>query len=253
MELRKRASHDEIDFTGSKKIQKHFNISRKHRGNAASVDFHLFFILFRGYVSKQDWGTYLTSLNLFYGIFLSALLPSFLAIFAVYQELKTGTIKSALFSGHSRAKTIEAKIAFVSLYIVLLYTASAFLVVGSGVILGFDTAVSTIVHSFLSIFLVGIGASLFAPLMIFLTLLFKNFVAPLIIAFFGTIGSIVLLNIGNAFYYPWLLPANLFFRFISDDNISIWPPMIVFAIYFLVSSLLCITYFVRLDIDNKVG
>ena len=213
-----------------------------------------FFSYFSGDMfSEQNWGKYLTSLNLFYGIFLSALLPSFLAIFSVYQELKTGTIKTALFSGHSRIEIVGAKIAFVSLYIVLLYTVSAFLAVGSGLILGFDSSASTIVKSSLSIFMVGVCACLFAPLMIYLTLLCKNFVAPLIIAFFGTIGSIVLLNIGHAFFYPWLLPVNLFFRFISESSITIWAPMVVFAIYFLIFCLLSISYFVRLDVDNKLG
>ena len=213
-----------------------------------------FFSYFSGNMfSEQNWGTYLTSLNLFYGIFLSALLPSFVAIFAVYQELKTGTIKSALFSGRSRMKIISAKIAFVSLYVILLYAVSAVLAVASGMILGFETAISALVQSFASIALVGVCAALFAPLMIYLTLLFKNFVAPLIIAFFGTIGTIVLINIGNAFYYPWLLPANIFFRFISEGAISVWPPIIVFAVYFLIFSLLGISYFVRMDIDNKVG
>ena len=53
-----------------------------------------------------NWSNYINSLHLFYGIFLGALIPSFVAIFAVYYELKSGTIKNLITSPYSRVKIV---------------------------------------------------------------------------------------------------------------------------------------------------
>ncbi len=203
--------------------------------------------------SNANWGTYLNSLNLFYGIFLGAIIPSFVAIFSVYQELKSGTIKSVLFSGYDRVKIIAAKMIYVCLYIVSLYAVVGVLTVVSGVMLGFDASASVLVHTFLSMLFAGAVSALFVPIMVYLTLLFKSFVPPLVIAFLGTIGSVVMINIGNAFYYPWLLPTNIFFRFKESGIANISLPTVVFAAYFLLFAGLAVIRFVRIDIDNKVS
>lgn len=203
--------------------------------------------------SSPDWGTYLNSLNLFYGIFLGAIIPSFVAIFSVYQELKSGTIKSVLFSGHPRAKVIGAKIIFVCLYIIVIYAVVGVLTVVSGFVLGFDASAGTLIRTFLSMLFAGLTSALFVPIMMYLTLLLKSFIPPLVIAFLGTIGSVVMINIGNAFYYPWLLPTNIFFRFKESGFQNLGLPSLVFAAYFFVFAFLAVVHFVRMDIDNKVG
>ena len=203
--------------------------------------------------SSQSWSSYLTSLNLFYGIFLGALIPSFVAIFAVYQELKSGTIKTVLFSGYPRFQVILSKMIFVCIYIVAIYAVVGVLTVISGAALGFDMSAGVVIHNFLSMLLAGIASSLFVPIMIYLTLLIKSFIPPLVIAFIGTIGSVVMINIGNAFYYPWVLPTNIFFRFKESGLTNLLAPVILFAAYFIIFSALSVVRFVRMDMDNGAG
>lgn len=201
----------------------------------------------------DDWDAYTNSLNLFYGVFLSALIPSFVSIFSLYYEFKEGTIKTVLFSAYDRSLLIIAKLAFVCLYIIILYASAAFLTVLSGIPLGFDRSAASLARAFLHILLPGITSILFVPMMAYLTLLFKSFIPPLIIAFIGTIGSVALINIGNAFYYPWLVSTNLFFRMREMDQMSVLPPVILFLAYFLIFGIAVFYHFNRMDFDSRVS
>lgn len=202
--------------------------------------------------SDPNWNKYLTSLNLFYGIFLSGVIPSFLIITCVFSEFRSGTIKTTLFSGYSRKKIIISKISFICIYIILLYAAIATLSVILGLILGFESSIIAIVRAFLIMLAVGAAATIFVPIMGYLTLLFRSFVPPLILAFLGTIGSVVLINMGNAFYYPWLLPTSIFFLTVESGIQNILLPVIVLIVYFLVFLALSILHFDRMEIDNNV-
>lgn len=202
--------------------------------------------------SDPNWDKYLTSLNLFYGIFLSGVIPSFLVITSVFSEFRSGTIKTALFSGYSRKKIIVSKMAFVCIYIILLYAAIATLSVILGLVLGFGSSIIAIVRAFLIMLAVGAASMIFVPIMGYLTLLFRSFVTPLIITFLGTIGAVVLINMGNAFYYPWLLPTSIFFLSVESDMQNILLPVIVLIMYFVVFLTLSVLHFDRMEIDNKV-
>lgn len=212
-----------------------------------------FFVYMSGNAfTDPNWDTYLTSLNLFYGIFLSGIIPSFLVITSVFSEFRSGTIKTTLFSGYSRKRIIISKMVFVCIYIILLYAAIAILSVILGLILGFGSSIIDIVRAFLIMLAVGAAATIFVPIMGYLTLLFRSFVPPLILTFLGTIGSVVLINMGNAFYYPWLLPTSIFFLSVDSGIQNILLPVIVLIMYFLVFLTLSILRFDRMEIDNNV-
>ena len=89
---------------------------------------------------KHDWKAYTTSLHLFHGIFLGAIVPSFIAIFSIYHEIREGTMKNLLASPFSREKIIISKIVYVSVFVIGLYFLIAVLVILSGIMIGFDAS-----------------------------------------------------------------------------------------------------------------
>lgn len=195
------------------------------------------------------WQAYINSLHLFYGIFLGSLIPSFVAIFSIYYEFKEGTMKNLVTSPYSRVQIIVSKTLYVSVFIIGLYIAAAILVVFSGVLIGLDTSFQDVVHGLKMVIVPGMTTVVFVPLMIYVTLIFRNFVVPVIITFIGTVIGIPIINLGNSYFYPWMIPSNFFFRLENPDAVATLP--IVFLIgYIALFFLLSIIKFRRMDFDS---
>ena len=195
----------------------------------------------------NDWAAYTASLHLFYGVFLGGLIPSFIAIFSIYYEFKEGTIKNLLTSPHSKLKIILSKILYVCLFIALMYTIIAVLVVVSGLMLGFDSSASAILNSLKFVIIPGLSTIVFVPMMVFLTLLFKSFIPPLVFALIGTIAGLPLLNLGKAYYYPWTIPSNFFFKLRLTQPVSFLSPIILLSVYFSIFLVFSTIMFYRMD------
>jgi hypothetical protein len=195
------------------------------------------------------WYAYISSLHLFYGIFLGSLIPSFVAIFSIYYEFKEGTMKNLVTSPYSRTQIIISKTLYVSLFVIGLYIAAAILVVLSGVLIGLDTSFQDVVHGLKMVIIPGMTTVVLVPLMIFLTLVFRNFVVPVIIAFLGTVVGIPIINLVTSYFYPWMIPSNFFFKLANPDAV-VTLPIIFLTGYIALFFVLSIIKFRRMDFDN---
>jgi len=197
-----------------------------------------------------NWSNYINSLHLFYGIFLGALIPSFVAIFAVYYELKSGTIKNLITSPYSRVKIIAAKILYVMIFVALLYVAVGILVYLSGALAGLSMSFADALNVMKMVSVTGMTTIVLVPMMIYFTLVFKNFVVPVVITFLGTVIGIPIINLGQSYYYPWMIPSNFFFRFGNPGEADFTMPVICFAAFVALFFLISVVRFRRMDFDD---
>ena len=72
---------------------------------------------------------------------------------------------------------------------------------------------------------------LYEVITIYFTLVFKNFVVPVVITFLGTVIGIPIINLGQSYYYPWMIPSNFFFRFGNPVDADFTMPVICFAAF----------------------
>ena len=199
---------------------------------------------------RFEWHAYINSLHLFYGIFIGSLIPSFIAIFSIHYEFKEGTMKNLVTSPYSRTQIIVSKIIYVSVFVFLLYIGAAILVVLSGLLIGLETSVADAVNVLKLLIIPGMTTVVLVPMMIFLTLVFKNFVVPAIIGFMGTVVGIPIINLGKSYFYPWMLPSNFFFKLSSTDALDLTMPIIVFLGFYSLFFILSILRFTKMDFDS---
>ncbi len=197
-----------------------------------------------------EWSTYLTSLHLFYGIFLGSLIPSFIAIFSVYNEFKEGTMKNLVISPHTRVKLIVSKTIYVMLFIFLLYAGIAVLVLLAGMIIGLQTTFSDVLQVFKLVTLTGMTTVILVPMMIYFTLVSRNFAVPIVITFLATAVGLPIINMGQSYFYPWLVPSNFFFRLGSSDPVDFTMPIISLVVFTLLFFGLSVLRFRRMDFDK---
>ena len=124
-------------------------------------------------------------MNLFYGIFFSALIPSFIAIFSVYNEFKEGTMKNLVTSPFSRVQIIVSKILYGSVFVIGLYVIAAILAVVSGILIGLEPSVRNVVYGFKLVIVPGLTMVVFVPLMIYITPCLQKFRSPHHYRFYG--------------------------------------------------------------------
>ena len=196
------------------------------------------------------WYAYINSLHLFYGIFLGALIPSFIAIFSVYYEFKEGTIKNLLTSPHSRTQIIISKTLYISIFVVALYIAAAVLVILSGMLIGLETSFSDVVNVLKKIIVPGMATVILVPMMIYFTLVFRSFVVPVVITFLGTVVGIPIINLGKSYFYPWMLPSNFFFRVSNPEAGSYLMPVVIFVLFVGLFFILSTIKFRKMDFDD---
>lgn len=195
------------------------------------------------------WDTYIGSLHLFYGVFLGAFVPSFIAIFSVHTELKNGTMKNMVASPHSRLQIITAKTLYVMLFVAGLYIGVGVLVLASGLIIGLPTVASDIWRVLKLVTFIGITTTVLVPMMIYVTLLFRNFVVPLVITFLGIVVGIPLINMGQSYFYPWMLPSNFFFRLRNPEGMDFTGPVLLLLLIPAVFYWLSVLRFRKMDFD----
>ena len=199
---------------------------------------------------EPTWHNYINSLHLFYGVFLGSFVPSFVAIFTVYTEFKNGTMKNMIASPYNRLQIIIAKTVYVAVFVAVLYVGVGILVLVSGLIIGLPTAAADAWNVFKLVSVTGMTTVVLVPMMIYFTLVFRNFVTPIVITFLGTVVGIPIINMGNSYLYPWMLPSNFFFRLSNPSDASFAAPMVVFAVLLLVFTALSLLHFRRMDFDT---
>ena len=196
------------------------------------------------------WYAYVNSLHLFYGIFIGALIPSFIAIFSVFYEFSEGTIKNILTSPYSRTQIIVSKILYVFLFVIGLYIAAGVLVLLSGMLIGLETTFSDVIGVFKRVTITGMTTVVLVPMMIYITLLCRNFVLPVVVTFLGTAVGIPLINLGQSYFYPWMIPSHFFFRMSSSDPMDFSMPVITFVSFTTLFFVLSIIRFKKMDFSD---
>ncbi len=199
---------------------------------------------------EPTWQNYINSLHLFYGVFLGSFVPSFLGIFTVYTEFKNGTMKNMVASPFSRLQIILAKIVYVAIFVVALYLGVGVIVLLSGLMIGLPTVAADIWRVFGLVSITGFTTVVLVPMMIFFTLVFRNFTTPIVIAFLGTVVGIPMINLGKSYLYPWMLPSNFFFRLSNPGEVSFAAPLVIFAVLTLGFAALSLLRFRKMDFDR---
>ena len=158
-------------------------------------------------------------------------------------------MKNLVTSPYSRTQIIISKMLYVSVFVIGLYIAAAILVVLSGMLIGLDTSFADVAHGLKMVIVPGMTTVVLVPLMIFLTLVFRNFVVPVIIAFLGTVVGIPIINLVTSYFYPWMIPSNFFFKLANPDAV-VTLPIIFLTGYIALFFVLSIIKFRRMDFDS---
>ncbi|MDP4095116.1 MAG: ABC transporter permease, partial [Bacillota bacterium] len=152
-------------------------------------------------IKRNDWikgGTYTwknfnSQLSLFFVYLVGPIITSFIAVFSVFYEYQSKTMKNVLASPHGRISIISAKMIYVAALVILQYAVVAVVNIICAYILGFNVTVNNMATYSWHIILAGVTTVGLIPIMMFLTLIFKNFMAGMIITVGGTIANVLIL------------------------------------------------------------
>jgi bacitracin transport system permease protein len=80
--------------------------------------------------------------------------------------------------------------------------------------------------------------------MVFVTLLFKNFIPAMVLTVVGTISNVLVLNWDKSYLSPWAIPADISFVAISKGStMNIMYPINFICIYIVVFSVCSVIHF----------
>lgn len=194
-----------------------------------------------------NWDNFNQQLILFFIFLVGPIISSFIAVFSVFYEHQEKTMKNMLSSPNSRTMIILTKIVYVSAYILLQYTTVAVINILCALMLGFDLTIASVLEKSLHLMLAGLTTIVMVPMMMFIALLAKSFIPPLVITVAGTISNVLLLNWEKSYFSPWANPADLILILQKSLEMNIVYPIVSTCIYFIVFIILSILYFNKAD------
>ncbi len=175
------------------------------------------------------------------------IISSFIASISVYYEYQQGTLKNLLTSPHQRGKILLAKLIYVIIFILVQYALAAILCAVLATIIGVDVSWSAALDQVYFFCLVGAATLVLVPLMMFITLLFENFVPAMVLAVVGTASNVLALNWDKSYLSPWAIPADFLLILQNKLNIDVSYPCSSLSIYLSVSLIAVFIYFIRSD------
>ena len=200
--------------------------------------------------NMYHWDGLINSLQLFYSLFLGAIIPSFIAVFAVFYEFQEKTLHNLLTMPYSRTQILLAKIISSCSIIILINIAVWIIAVIFGLLLGFDNSVNVIFAKTMKLLLPNLATVLFVPIMIFLTLSFRSFLHGMVLTVVCSVMNFALLYKDSAFLFPWSIPSNIYFildgRVTTDFIYPVTSALIVFALFLFLS----IITFRKMDVSR---
>jgi bacitracin transport system permease protein len=193
---------------------------------------------------SYNWGNFNQQLTMFFIFLVGPIITSFIAVFSVFYEYQEKTIKNVVASPNSRTSIIMTKMIYVSAYVVMQYAVVAIINILCAAVLGFDITMPKIIEYSLRLILAGLTTVMIIPLMMFITLMFKNFIPALVITVAGTISNIFALSWDKSYLSPWAIPPDIALSATTrGTGINIMYPIISMGIYIALFMICVIVYF----------
>lgn len=190
------------------------------------------------------WHSFFGRVISFFMMLIGPLLTSFIAISSVYYEYKSHTMGNLLTSPNSRLRIILSKVGYVSLMVLALYACVALVNLICAVLLGFTITTTEIIDYSSYIMLAGVTNIVIIPLVMFLTLLFKDFIPPMIIAVAGIIPNLAAFHYDKCYLSPFAVPEVIVLQIAGVlPEINLLYPLITIIIYFIIFLILVVIYF----------
>jgi bacitracin transport system permease protein len=191
-----------------------------------------------------NWQSFFGRIISFFMMLIGPLLTSFIAISSIYYEYKSHTFENILNSPNSRAKIILSKIGYISLLVLALYVCVAIANIVSAYLLGFTITSTELIDYTGYIMLAGVTNIVIIPLLMLLTLIFKDFIAPMIIAVAGIIPNLAAFHFDKCYLSPFAVPEVIVLQLAGVlPEINQIYPLITIIIYFIAFLSLLILYF----------
>lgn len=145
------------------------------------------------------FGQNITYLCMFFGLLLNMLIVSYI----FYREYKEHTIKAILTTQVTKSEYFISKIIVYIIWSLMLTLISLILVLLIGLVFHAPgLSAKLLVQSFIGVMMADFMLSLVALVAVFITLLFKSIIPPIIIGMGISLGSMMVLNDNFSIYYP---------------------------------------------------
>lgn len=215
-----------------------------------------FLVFFMYLLKKEDfiangsytWASFNQNLLIFFVLLVGPIITSFIAVFSIYYEYQQGTIKTIVSSPHSRSSIILVKVVHVSLLMLGQYLFISIINIIFAWLLGFNITWADIIVYTSQYMLAGVTTMALVPLMIFLTLLFRSFIPPMVITIVGTIANVLLISWDKGYISPWALPALLSTYIHDTGPVDIHYPVAFLTMYFIIFLISVTVFFSKTDI-----
>lgn len=193
--------------------------------------------------------------NMFVMILIGTMLYGLIATYLFNREYEEDTLKNLLTIPVNRTKLVFSKMILLFGWIEILSIFAVVLTIIFSFLGGFKGITIENILSIVKDFILG-GAISFLLTMpvILITLLFKNYVPSIVFTIFVTIGSVIILNSEKVVFYPWGSAYMLVTSKVSLEELtkaaetSIYTPLIVILLTFIVSLISTISFFRKQDI-----
>jgi bacitracin transport system permease protein len=189
------------------------------------------------------WDKFFMNLQTFFVLLVGPIITSFIAVFSVFHEYQSRTMKNVLSSPHSRMSIIASKMIYVSAFVILQYAGVALMNILCAFVLGFNVTFDKLINFSGQIIIAGATTLVLIPMMMFLTLLFKNFIAGMVITVAGTISNVLLINWEKSYFSPWAAPVDLSAIIGGELNMKMAYPLISIFAYLLFFAAATLVYF----------
>lgn len=191
-----------------------------------------------------SWHSFFGRVISFFMMLIGPLLTSFIAISSIYYEYKSNTLGNILNSPNSRLKIIFSKVLHVSLMVLALYACVALVNVICAILLGFTITSTELIDYTSYIMLAGVTNIVIIPFVMLLTLIFKDFIPPMIIAVAGIIPNLAAFHFDKCYLSPFAVPEVIVLQIAGIlPNIDLIYPIITIIIYFVIFLSGLIIYF----------
>lgn len=193
------------------------------------------------------WDVFNQYITLMFIFLVGPIITSFIATVSVFYEYQQKTMKNILVSPNGRFKIICSKMIYVSIMVVLLYILVAAVSIIAAKLLGIDVSLTNMLECCKNSLVSGLATLNLVPMMMFIALLTKNFIPPMVITVVGTIGNMLVLNSDKAYLSPFALPSVIMMSISKQAEINLLYPMISIAIFFIVFFITATVYFKNAD------
>lgn len=222
---------------------------------APFLNFIMFYSLKKERMEEIEFLKFADQTNTFIVLLIGTMLYGLIATYLYNREYEEDTLKNLLTIPVNRTKLIFSKMILLFGWIELLSIFAVVLTVIFAFLGGFQGITGDNILEVTRSFTLGGGLLfLLAAPIILITLLFKNYVPSIAFAIAVTIGSFIMLNSEKVVFYPWgsayiLVSTEVSLEeFTNAAETSLYTPLILIILTFLVSLIATLIFFRKQDI-----